>query len=61
MSVSMTPGATQFTVMPEGPTSLANAFVSPMIAAFVADYIGMPLPELAAITTCNAKALYGLP
>ena len=33
----------------------------PLIAAFVADYIGMPLPELAAITTCNAKALYGLP
>ena len=33
----------------------------PLIAAFVADYIGMPLSELAAITTCNAKALYGLP
>ena len=37
MSVSMTPGETQFTRTPEGPTSLASAFVSPMTAAFAAE------------------------
>lgn len=33
----------------------------PLIGTFVADYLGIPLPELAEITTRNAKALYALP
>lgn len=32
----------------------------PLIAQFAADYLDMPLAELAAITTRNTKALYGL-
>ena len=31
----------------------------PLIAQFVADYLDMPLAELAEITTRNARALYG--
>jgi len=38
ISVSITPGAMQFTVIPDGPTSLASAFVNPIIAAFDAEY-----------------------
>ena len=38
MSVSTTPGATQFTVMPEGATSLASALVRPMTPALAAEY-----------------------
>ncbi len=34
ISVSMTPGATQFTVMPLGPSSLASALVRPMRPRF---------------------------
>ena len=37
MSVSMTPGATQLTRMPEGPSSLARACVSAMTAPLVAE------------------------
>ena len=37
ISVSTTPGHTQFTIMPEGPTSLASAFVSPITPAFAAE------------------------
>ena len=37
MSVSMAPGATQFTRMPEGPSSLARAFVSPITPALAAE------------------------
>ena len=37
MSVSITPGATQFTVMPEGPSSLASALVRPITPAFAAE------------------------
>ena len=33
----MTPGATQLTVMWEGPTSLASALVRPMTPAFAAE------------------------
>ena len=33
----------------------------PLIAQFVADYVDMPLEELAEITTRNAKLLYDLP
>jgi hypothetical protein len=36
MSVSMGPGATQFTVIPCGPSSRASARVKPMIAALEA-------------------------
>ena len=32
----------------------------PLIAQFVADYLNMPVEELAEITTRNTKALYGL-
>ena len=37
ISVSISPGAMQFTVMLDGPTSSANAFVSPITAAFDAE------------------------
>ncbi len=37
ISVAMTPGATQFTRMPLGPSSLASALVKPMTAAFAAE------------------------
>ena len=37
ISVAITPGATQFTCILEGPNSLANALVNPMIAAFAAE------------------------
>ena len=37
ISVSTTPGATQFTWMPDGPTSFASAFVKPITAAFEAE------------------------
>ena len=37
IGVSMTPGATQFTRMPEGPSSWASAWVRPMSAAFEAE------------------------
>ena len=37
MSVSMAPGATQFTRMPERPSSLARAFVSPITPALAAE------------------------
>ncbi len=37
IGVSITPGATAFTVMPDGATSLARAFVSPITAAFDAE------------------------
>ena len=33
----------------------------PLIAQFVADYLNVPLETLAALTTQNAKKLYGLP
>lgn len=33
----------------------------PLIASFVADYLNIPLAQLAEITTRNAKALYDLP
>ena len=33
----------------------------PLIAQFVADYLSVPLAELAAITVRNTKQLYGLP
>ncbi len=33
----------------------------PLIGTFVADYLGLPVQELAEITTRNAKALYALP
>ena len=38
ISVFITPGATQFTVTPDGPVSCANAFVKPMTAALEAEY-----------------------
>ena len=38
IAVSITPGATQLTLMPLGPTSCASALVSPMTAALVAEY-----------------------
>ena len=38
ISVSMTPGATQLTRIPEGPSSLASAFVKPIRPDFVAEY-----------------------
>ena len=38
MSVSTNPGATQFTRMPLGATSLASAFVYPITAALEAEY-----------------------
>ena len=37
MAVSITPGATQLTVIPEGPTSLARARVKPMTPALAAE------------------------
>ena len=37
MSVSMQPGATQLTRMPDGPSSFAIAFVNATIAPFVAE------------------------
>ena len=36
ISVSITPGATQFTHIPDGPNSFASAFVKPITAAFAA-------------------------
>ena len=38
MSVRMTPGATQLTRMPLGPSSLASALVRAITAPFVAEY-----------------------
>ena len=38
MSVSMAPGATAFTRMPEGPSSLASPLTKDMTAPFVAEY-----------------------
>ena len=37
ISVWMTPGSTQLTVIPEGPSSLAMAMVKPRMAALVAE------------------------
>ena len=37
MSVSINPGATEFTVMPEGASSFAKDFVKPISAAFEAE------------------------
>ena len=37
MSVSMTPGSTQFTVMPDGPSSFASAEVNPRKADLEAE------------------------
>ena len=37
MSVSMQPGATQLTRMPDGPSSFASAFVNATTAPFVAE------------------------
>ena len=37
LSVLITPGETQLTRIPEGPTSFASAFVKPMIPAFAAE------------------------
>ena len=38
ISVSVTPGAMQFTVIPEGAYSFASAFVRPITPAFDAEY-----------------------
>ena len=38
MSVSIIPGAIAFTLIFDGPTSFANAFVIPFIAALVVEY-----------------------
>lgn len=39
ISVMMTPGQTQLTLIPDGPTSLASAFVMPISAALEAEYM----------------------
>ena len=36
-TIAIKKGAMQFTFIPEGPTSLARAFVNPITAAFVAE------------------------
>ena len=38
ISVSITPGDMQLTLIPLGPTSLARAFVNPIRPAFAAEY-----------------------
>ena len=43
MGVRMTPGVTQLTRMPLGPTSFAVAFVSPITPAFAAEYAASQL------------------